>query len=163
MLRDGELIRQGDAKIAAGEDVLHLREVAGEPGLHRYDVEVSALDPKLDEAAEDNSGSAFVRVRGEAVALVLEGDPPLAGALAHALESAAFKVQVAGATGVPADLGGFAAYDLIVLCDIAAASCRARSSTRSPPTCAISAAACCSWAAIARSARAATARRRSRR
>src|SRR5450432_4265618 len=40
--RDGELIRKGTAKIAAGEDVLHLREVAGEPGFHRYDVEVSA-------------------------------------------------------------------------------------------------------------------------
>ena len=118
--RDGELIRKGNAKIAAGEDVLHLREVAGEPGFHRYDVEVSALDPKLDQAHEDNSGSAFLRVRGEAVALILERDPPLARGLQKALESAAFEVQVAGATGVPQDLGAFAAYDLIVLSDIAA-------------------------------------------
>jgi uncharacterized membrane protein len=120
VLRDGELIRKGNTKIAAGEDVLHLREVATEPGFHRYDVEVSALDPKLDQAHEDNAGSAFVRVRGEAVALILERDPPLAGALQKALEAAAFKVQVAGATGVPQDLGAFAAYDLIVLSDIAA-------------------------------------------
>ncbi len=118
--RDGQLIRKGTAKIVAGEDVLHLREVAGEPGFHRYDVEVSALDPKLDQAHEDNSGSAFVRVRGEAVALILERDPPLARGLQKALEAAAFKVQVAGATGVPQDLGAFAAYDLIVLSDIAA-------------------------------------------
>ncbi len=120
VFRDGQLIRKGNAKIAAGEDVLHLREVAGDPGFHRYDVEVSALDAKQDQAHEDNSGSAFVRVRGEAVALILERDPPLARGLQKALESAAFKVTVAGPTGVPADLAAFAAYDLIVLSDIAA-------------------------------------------
>jgi uncharacterized membrane protein len=120
VLRDGALIRKGKAKIAAGEDVLHLREVAEDPGFHRYDVEVSALDPALDQAHEDNSASTFVRVRGEAVALILERDPPLAQSLQKALEAAAFKVQVAGATGVPQDLGAFAAYDLIVLSDIAA-------------------------------------------
>ena len=120
VFRDGQLIRKGSAKIAAGEDVLHLREVAGEPGFHRYDVEVSALDGALDQAHEDNSGSAFVRVRGEAVALILERDPPLARGLQKALEAAAFKVTVAGPAGVPTDLAAFAAYDLIVLSDIAA-------------------------------------------
>ncbi|MES1175405.1 MAG: VWA domain-containing protein [Myxococcales bacterium] len=120
VFRDGTLIRKGNAKIAAGEDVLHLREVAGEPGFHRYDVEMSAQDPKLDQAHEDNSGSAFVRVRGEAVALILERDPPLAKAMQHALEAAAFKVQVAGLSGVPSDLAAFAAYDLIVLSDLSA-------------------------------------------
>ncbi|MEI9938522.1 MAG: VWA domain-containing protein [Pseudomonadota bacterium] len=120
ILRDGQLIRKGEAKIAAGEDVLHLREVAGDPGFHRYDVEISALDAQLDQAHEDNSGSAFVRVRGEAVALILERDPPLAKSLQRSLEAAAFKVQVAGSSGVPADLAGFAAYDLVVLSDISA-------------------------------------------
>jgi uncharacterized membrane protein len=120
VFRDGQLIRKGEAKIAAGEDVLHLREVAGEPGFHRYDVEISALDAKLDQAHEDNAGSAFVRVRGEAIALILERDPPLAKGLARALEDAAFKVQVAGLSGVPADLAGFAAYDLVVLSDVSA-------------------------------------------
>jgi Ca-activated chloride channel homolog len=120
VFRDGTLIRKGNAKIAAGEDVLHLREVAGEPGFHRYDVELSAQDPKLDQAHEDNSGSAFVRVRGEAVALILERDPPLAKGLEQALEAAAFKVRVAGLSGVPSDLAAFAAYDLIVLSDISA-------------------------------------------
>ncbi len=120
ILRDGQLIRKGNAKIAAGEDVLHLREVAGEPGFHRYDVELSALDAAQDRAPEDNSGSAFVRVRGEAVALILERDPPLSRALRSALEAAAFKVTVAGLAGIPSDLGALAAYDLVVLSDIAA-------------------------------------------
>jgi uncharacterized membrane protein len=118
--RDGELLRKGEVDIAAGEDVVHLREVAGQPGLHRYDVELSAKDPSQDEAPEDNRGSAFVRVTGEASALVLEGKRELAGPLAHALESAAFKVRTGDATQVPSDAAGFARYDLVVLSDISA-------------------------------------------
>ncbi len=121
LYRDGELIRKGTTRVARGEDVLHLREVAPEAGLHRYEVQLSALDAKLDQALEDNTGSTFLRVRGEAIALVLEKDPALAEPLVLALSSAAFKVKSAGAGGVPADLAGFAAYDLIVLSDIAAA------------------------------------------
>ncbi len=120
VLRDGQLIRKGNTKISVGEGVLHLREVAGDPGFHRYDVELSALDASLDRAPEDNSGTAFVRVRGEAVALILERDPPLARALQRALEAAAFKVTVAGLAAIPSDLGALTAYDLIVLSDIAA-------------------------------------------
>jgi Ca-activated chloride channel family protein len=118
--RDGQLIRQGDVSIAAGEDVVHLREVASEPGLHRYDVELSAKDQHQDEAAEDNRGSAFVRVSGEASALVLERDKALAAPLVHALTSAAFKVHTGDATQVPSDAAGFAIYDLVVLSDISA-------------------------------------------
>ena len=59
-------------------------------------------------------------MRGEAVALILERDPPLAKGLERSLEAAAFKVQVAGLSGVPADLAAFAGYDLVVLSDISA-------------------------------------------
>jgi len=118
--RDGQLLRRGDVSIAAGEDVVHLREIASEPGLHRYDVELTAKDPRQDEAPEDNRGSTFVRVTGEASALVLERDKQLAGPLARALQSAAFDVQVGDATQVPADAAGFARYDLVVLSDISA-------------------------------------------
>lgn len=118
--RDGALLRKGELRIAAGEDVIHLRELASEPGLHRYDVELSAKDAAQDEAFEDNRGSAFVRVTGEARALVLERSRPLAGALVRALESAAFKVQSGDATQVPGDAAGFALYDLVVLSDISA-------------------------------------------
>src|SRR6185503_15034490 len=72
--RDGELVARADAAIAAGEDVLRIREKAPGPGLRRYDVEITAKDPRLDESAEDNAASTFVRVRGPAAALVLEGD-----------------------------------------------------------------------------------------
>jgi uncharacterized membrane protein len=118
--RDGALIAKASAQIAAGEDVLRIREKAPGAGLHRYDVEITALDPKLDQAAEDNAGSAFVRVRGPAVALVLEGDPGKGAFIAKALEDAAFRVEQGTATGVPTDLGGFANYDVVFLSDIRA-------------------------------------------
>src|SRR5262249_20427214 len=57
--RDGDLIAKATTKIAAGEDVLRIREKASGPGLHRYDVEVTALDPRLDEAVQDNAASAL--------------------------------------------------------------------------------------------------------
>ncbi len=118
--RDGELVARARATIAAGEDVLRLREKAPGPGLHRYDVEITAIDPRLDEAPEDNSGSAFVRVRGQAAALVLEGDAGKGAFIARSLAQSAFTVDEAGATGVPADLGGLAGYDVVILSDIRA-------------------------------------------
>lgn len=119
--RDGELLHSANVHIAAGEDVLRLREIATEPGLHRYDVEVTAKDPALDGSPEDNAGATFVRVRGPSLALVLEGDgESRAGPMASALEASGFKVATRGPTGVPSDIGGLAGYDLVVLSDIRA-------------------------------------------
>ena len=117
---DDEPLRKAAAEVRKGEDVLTLRERAPGPGLHRYDVAVSALQPEHDQAPEDNLGSTFVRVRGEAAALVMESDPALAAALTRALQASAFQVDATGPAGVPADVAGFAAYDLLVLSDIQA-------------------------------------------
>ncbi|WP_437943765.1 VWA domain-containing protein [Sorangium sp. So ce281] len=118
--RDGELIARTEASIAAGEDVLRIREKAPGPGLHRYDVEITAKDPRLDEAAEDNAASAFLRVRGAAAALVLEGDAGQGAFVARALADGAFRVDEGGLSRVPADLGELAGYDVVVLSDIRA-------------------------------------------
>jgi Ca-activated chloride channel homolog len=118
--RDEVLIRKARAKIEAGEDVLRIREIASSPGLHQYDVEITALDPALDQAPEDNAASAFVRVRGTSTALVLEGDPGKHVAMVHALEQAGFRVTSATTPGVPTDLAGFAGYDVVVLSDVRA-------------------------------------------
>ncbi|HTJ81789.1 MAG TPA: vWA domain-containing protein, partial [Polyangiaceae bacterium] len=122
ILRDGELIKKGNVKIAAGEDVVRVREKLPEAGLHRYDVEVTALDKSLDFSGEDNAGSTFVRVRGEASVLVLEGEHGKGAFIADVLRQASFKVDEADAAGVPADLGAFAPYDLVILSDIPASA-----------------------------------------
>jgi Mg-chelatase subunit ChlD len=118
---DGKPVVKASGKLRSGQDVLTLKERAPGPGLHRYDVELTALRPGADGTPEDNAASAFVRVRGQALALVLERDVAVAGALTRALESAGFVVEVRGPTGIPSDVAGFAAYDLIALSDIRAA------------------------------------------
>ena len=80
-----------------------------------------ALDPQLDQAAEDNAGSAFVRVRGQAAALVLEGDAGQGRVHRQGARRRPRSASTRAATsGVPADLGGLAGYDLVVLSDIRA-------------------------------------------
>ncbi|MEI7892654.1 MAG: VWA domain-containing protein [Myxococcales bacterium] len=119
VLRDGVLVQKGRTRIQKGEDVRRIPELASEPGLHRYDVEITALDPAADGSPEDNTGSAFVKVRGPTIALVLDGDGKGAPMKA-ALEASGFHVFTRGATGVPGDLGELAAYDLVVMGDIRA-------------------------------------------
>ncbi|MEM6788628.1 MAG: VWA domain-containing protein [Myxococcota bacterium] len=124
LIRDGTLVRRIQAQVAAGEDVLRFAEPAPTAGLHRYDVEVTAADPSLDESAEDNRASLFVKVRGPARALVLDGDEGATGFVAHALRAADFRVDEGRVSAFPADVGAMAAYDLIVFGDIAAADVR---------------------------------------
>lgn len=119
---DGKLQRRALAHVASGEDVVVLRDTAPGPGLHRYDVELSAQDPQLDQAAEDNQGSCFVRVRGESAALVIEGDRGGEASLVRSLEAAAFRVDWVGAAGVPRDIAELAAYDVVFLSDIPASA-----------------------------------------
>jgi Ca-activated chloride channel homolog len=116
---DGD-VRVVRTHVTAGEDVLRLHETARAPGLHRYDVALTAVDPAADQAPDDNVGSAFVRVRGEALALVLEGDPGRGAPMRKALEASGFRTAERSTTGVPADVGGLAPYDLIVLSDVRA-------------------------------------------
>ena len=116
---DGE-VRSVKAHIEKGQDVLRLRELGVDPGLHRYDVALTALDPAADTAPEDNAGSAFVRVRGASLALVLEGDSGHGAPIRKALEASGFRTVERAAMGVPNDIGGFAPYDLVVLSDVRA-------------------------------------------
>ena len=121
--RDGQLIKKSEVLIPKGEDVLRVREKLGEAGLHRYDVELTPLTDDRDSSPEDNAGSAFVRVRGRASALLIEGDGREAAAfIESALSKSDIVVDVVGGAGVPADLAGFAAYDLVILSDVPASA-----------------------------------------
>ncbi len=117
---DGETVSEGTLELNSGQSVLRLRQNAGKPGFHRWDVELAALDPTLDPLTQDNRASTFLRTRGQALALVLE-DPPGAGrATAEALRASGLLVDVKGPLGSPADLGQLAAYDLVVVAGLSA-------------------------------------------
>jgi uncharacterized membrane protein len=122
VMRDGEPIAVTRTRVRPGDDVLTMRDVATEPGVHRYDVLVEPVDPGADTARENNEGGAYVRVSGGARVLLLAERPPEVEALAGAIRAAGFEVDVRDRTGVPADLGTLASYDLLVLADIDARS-----------------------------------------
>ncbi len=113
--RDGEPYRVERTRIGAGEDIVRLRDVADGPGLHRYDVDITALDPGADVTPEDNTGAAFVQVRGKALALLIDGEPGKGAPVAAALATTGFTVDRRGLSQVPGDVAGFAGYDLVVL------------------------------------------------
>ena len=108
-------------RIAAGEDVLRLREKATEPGLHRYDVEVTALDPSkpTDHPRTTPAARSFAcavpRSRSSSKAT-----PAKARRWRERSRRTDFARDERGATGVPADIGALAGYDLVVLSDVRA-------------------------------------------
>lgn len=118
VIRDGATLAEGETRVAAGTDVLVLRDTAAEPGLHRYDVLVEPLDAEADGARENNEGGSFTRVVGGSRVLVLAGEPAHANALAEAIRRGGVDVDLRGPEGVPADLGILASYDLLVLSDL---------------------------------------------
>src|SRR5690606_14317128 len=95
-----------------------LRDVARDPGVHRYDVLVEPVSGDADGAPENNEGGAFLRVGGASRALVLSDRPDEANALATAIRRAGLEVDVRGRAGVPTDLGELASFDLVVLSDL---------------------------------------------
>lgn len=122
VLRDGSPIADGDSRIAAGTDVLTLRDLAGEPGVHRYDAIVEPIDAASDGTPENNEAGAFLRVAGASRALVLSERPDEAEALADAIEASGLEVERGDAHLIPVDLPTLAGYDLLVLSDIDARS-----------------------------------------
>lgn len=116
--RDGEPIAEGSTHVRAGGDVLTMRDVATDPGVHRYDVLIEPVDASSDGAPENNEGGAFLRVGGASRALVLSDRPEEASAIVEAIRRAGLEVELHGREGVPVDLGGMVSYDLIVLSDL---------------------------------------------
>ncbi len=120
VLRDGAAIAEAETELRAGADVLTLREVAADPGVHRYEVLLEPLDPAADMARENNEGGALMRVTGGSRALVLSARPEEASGIAEALRGAGMHAELGGASRVPADLAELATWDLIVLSDLPA-------------------------------------------
>lgn len=118
VLRDGEAIAEADTHVAAGTDVLTLRDLAGEAGVHRYDVLLEPLDRSADVAPENNEGGAFVRVSGAARALVISERPEEAEALLGAIRLAGLEADVVTPAGMPLDLAEMSSFDLLVLSDV---------------------------------------------
>jgi uncharacterized membrane protein len=120
LLRDGTRVSVSDAQWGAGEDVIHLRDVAQAPGLHRYEVRVVPGVASDDEVAGNEITAGFVRVTGGARAVVVTSDTGRGANLAQALREAGLQVDTVSPASAPATSGEWGRYDLIVLSDVRA-------------------------------------------
>jgi Ca-activated chloride channel homolog len=119
--RDGVLVKRLQTRIAPGEDVLRARDDLASPGMHRYEVEITAKDSANDSAVDDNSGATFVRVKGRGMALLVEQKSGEEAPTLSALRAAGFLVDVRTPSSMPFDLAGLSSYDVIVWGSIPAA------------------------------------------
>jgi uncharacterized membrane protein len=118
---DGQLVLQREVQLAAGPQELALPLPAAEgPGLHRYRVDVEVADRAADATPINNSLGAVQHVSGPPRVLVLASAPQDAAALVGALQAGGADVVVSDPSEAPTDLAGWAAYQSVVLLDVAA-------------------------------------------
>ncbi len=111
---DGSVVGTAPVELRSGEGLVRLSQPNPGPGLHRFDVTLGGVPHRLDATTGDNSGSAHVRVRGRAAALVLEATPERGSPMQQALRAAGFDVATASTLTAPTSLGELARFDLVV-------------------------------------------------
>jgi Ca-activated chloride channel family protein len=117
--RDDQLVVERAVELRSGRQDVALPVPVGEPGLHRYRVDVAA-DPTVDATAANNALGAVQRVAGPPRALVVAAGSDAAGLLPAVLQAVGAEVTLVNPAGLPADLAGWARYDLAILADVPA-------------------------------------------
>ncbi|HEY8475552.1 MAG TPA: VWA domain-containing protein, partial [Chloroflexota bacterium] len=118
LYRDEDLLLERQVELRGGSQEVVLPVPVGEPGLHRYRLDVAPGAPGVDSTTVNNALGAIQQVVGPPRALIVATDPALAGFLPDALRAAGAEVEVVPPAGVPADLAGWAQYDVAVLADV---------------------------------------------
>jgi Mg-chelatase subunit ChlD/uncharacterized membrane protein len=114
LLRDGQVVDQRVVDVPAGTSTIDLGQVAGTPGLARFQVRVAAAQ---DAVTENDVGYAAVQIEGPASVLVLEGRSGNSADVVAALRAGGLHVDVAAADAVP-PLDALASYSSVVLVDV---------------------------------------------
>src|SRR5439155_25531060 len=83
--RDDRLVLERAAALRAGRQEVALALPVGEPGMHRYRVDVAVADPALDALAANDALGAVQRVVGPPRVLIVARDRDAAGPLPEAL------------------------------------------------------------------------------
>ncbi len=92
-------------------------QVAQGSGAILYRAQVEA---PVDGALENNRAAALVRVEGPPSVLLIDRTPGALGPLQQALRGAGMRLDAGGPGALPGDLRTLAAYDAVVLSDVAA-------------------------------------------
>ena len=117
LYRDGFKVQQQDFLLKLGRNTLAFQESKASEGLTKYELHVRS---DHDFFADNNVSSGIVHISGEPRVLVLEGKERDARYIARALEAENIRVEVREGKGMPASLDEFAAYDAVIMSDVAA-------------------------------------------
>ncbi len=120
--RDDALVIERAVELRSGRQQIALPLPAGEPGLHRYRVDVVPEDPTADSTTVNNSLGAVQRVLGRPRVVLVAAQPESVGLLPAALAAVGIDVATVTPEGVPSDLSGWARYDATVLVDVPASA-----------------------------------------
>lgn len=116
--KDGVPVEERVVDLVVGDTIVEFNQVAGDPGLSRYRVEVKASG---DVVSANDAGFAAVAVEGPAKVLIAEGSPGEGAALAAALRAGGLDVEVKKAAELPA-LDKLGTYSATILVDVDAHS-----------------------------------------
>ncbi len=114
LTRDGAVVDEQIVALEAGSNEVTFTDVAGEPGLQRYQVRVSG---DANAVAENDLGFGAVEVAGASSVLVVEGADGVADDLVAALRSGGLEVTTTSPVDLPA-LDEVARHATIVLVDV---------------------------------------------
>ena len=117
LLRDGKLVSEQEIQLKSGANALSFRESLIQRGNHFYELAVEAPD---DTLAENNLLQGVVEVKGAPRVLVLASEKENQRFVARALQVQGYAVVEAAPETSALTLGELAAFDLLVLDNVAA-------------------------------------------
>jgi uncharacterized membrane protein len=108
-------------ELAAGANTVRWKAEVAQAGFTTFKVVLGATpkQPLADHFAGNNSAVASVSVKGKPRVLYVEGEPAAATYLANALKRENIDVDVRTSYGLPGSPRELAAYDLVILSDVA--------------------------------------------
>jgi uncharacterized membrane protein len=111
---DGQIAKDQDVTIEAGENEIPVRVATGAAGFRRIE---ARLEAQGDAVAQNNRAAAFTEVQGPPRVLLIASDTTRAANLQTALGAAGVRVDVRSPNQAPADLAQLGAYAGVVIVD----------------------------------------------
>lgn len=107
--------------LAAGANTVKWKSEVAQAGFTTFKAVVSAApkQPLFDTQAGNNAAVASIAVKGKPRVLYVEGEPASSAYLANALQRENIDVDVRTSYGLPSSPQKLAAYDLVILSDVA--------------------------------------------
>ncbi|HEX4463003.1 MAG TPA: VWA domain-containing protein, partial [Polyangia bacterium] len=107
--------------LQAGPNVVKWKAEVAQAGFTTFKVQLAAAPgkPLADHFAGNNAAIASLAVQGKPRVLYVEGEPAAASYLANALKRENIDVDVRSSYGLPSSARDLAAYDLVILSDVA--------------------------------------------